>query len=170
MRRAIEHTARAPTSAQRLQPFDQGRGLLQVAAAFEMLVAEAAALAGAQRRGGGDDDDALGWHPALRVQISVGADGARGIYLREAHETDAPKELNVTVTPVFDLLPSAVCHRSSGSGSGNGTQDIVFKGDDAATFESAADASGNNVRRVAFEANVALVASAPWVRCARVIR
>jgi tripeptidyl-peptidase-2 len=80
IRRALENSAR---SIEGLDPFSQGRGLIQVDRAFDLC----AALASAQRI-----------EPRLDITLSR---GARGIYLREREESARILETTVRINPVF---------------------------------------------------------------------
>lgn len=82
IRRAIANTARKIETA---SDFAQGPGLLQVDLALPYLVKHHSQPGERQR---------------FRVRVS-GADGGRGIYLREAHQTARPTTHGVSVRPVF---------------------------------------------------------------------
>jgi tripeptidyl-peptidase-2 len=82
IRRALENTAREVPG---VEIFAQGRGIVQVDAAYEYVRKYAAY----------EDQD-------LRFDVRVtGRDDARGIYLREPWEVDRPLDARVTVTPIF---------------------------------------------------------------------
>jgi tripeptidyl-peptidase-2 len=82
VRRALQNTAKKIENA---GVFAQGPGLVQVEQAFELLL---------------DSQKATG--ETLRFTVSVGkSNSPRGIYLREAFESNKPSETSVTVRPVF---------------------------------------------------------------------
>ncbi|MGH7128057.1 MAG: tripeptidyl peptidase II, partial [Planctomycetaceae bacterium] len=80
--RALQNTARKVEGA---DVFAQGPGLLQVDKAHEHLVQSAGATG-----------------ELLRFQVRVPTrDNARGLYLRETHETDEPLTASVSIRPTF---------------------------------------------------------------------
>ncbi|RMF86238.1 MAG: hypothetical protein D6744_00060, partial [Planctomycetota bacterium] len=82
VRKALENTARPMRG---LDVFSQGRGMIQIDAAWDYLQRFAPYT-----------------KSPLRFEVRVpGRDDARGIYLREPHETDRPCVQSVRVDPVF---------------------------------------------------------------------
>jgi len=82
VRRALENTAQ-PIPA--VDVFAQGRGLIQIDRAFEHLMKNSAAQG-----------------ELIHFAVDLpGRDGARGIYLREPHETTRPLVTTVRVRPMF---------------------------------------------------------------------
>ena len=81
IRRAIVNTAKQIPNVER---FAQGRGVLQVDKAFEYL----------ESNKGAKDHD-------LRFVVSNRSQGGRGIYLREAYNTDRAVASTIGVTPTF---------------------------------------------------------------------
>ena len=98
VRRAVEASA---TPLPGVPPTDQGRGLLAVDAAFDLLADSAGARQNADVR----------YEVAVpsRAPGGPGAPPGRGIYLRELAETSAPAEVAVSVAPRFqnDALVAA---------------------------------------------------------------
>lgn len=93
VRRAIEATAKPFSYSSRVpygsQPLDRGQGVLAVDAAYEALKVSA-------------KEASIAYKVSIPERAAgSGAPAARGIYLREPFETDAPTEVSVVVTPKF---------------------------------------------------------------------